>query len=101
MKAEIKWLPGFKLSIRNAKIDDVTGWWFRLNQASIMPNPFVVDIESSENKRFNAELDFSSEKGVEEGIRTDMFYRQMNRLGYQFTEEIKSFPILILYDQNQ
>lgn len=101
LKAEIKWLPGFKLSIRNAKIDDVTGWWFRLNQASIMPNPFVVDIESSENKRFNAELDFSSEKGVEEGIRTDMFYRQMNRLGYQFTEEIKSFPILILYDQNQ
>lgn len=97
---DIKFIDKNKLSIKNANIHDLIDWWFRTNVPKWEPDPFVVEIGTGQNARFDLELDFSTETDkTGSGITPEMFYRQLNKYGLLFKKEIRSYPILVLYDK--
>nr|WP_199080119.1 TlpA disulfide reductase family protein [Pedobacter sp. ASV19] len=102
IRPEIRFIRGYKLAIKNAKIDDVVDWWFKTNKSSQVQDPFVIDVQGRENVYFDAELDFSPEANDDNpGITDEMFWQQLNKLGFRCRKEVRSYPILVLYDQNK
>ncbi|MBE9599839.1 TlpA disulfide reductase family protein [Pedobacter sp. MC2016-24] len=93
----IKWAPGNKLEIQNSKIKDVTNWIFSVYGAKPLPDPFVIELSPADDVRFDLALIFSK-ADYEKGIPLQAIYSQLNKYGYQFTNLIRPYQILVLYD---
>jgi hypothetical protein len=99
----INMLEGYKFSVRNSNIQDLVEYLFKSfgTTEEIVPDPFVNTLAKSDDKKFDLDLDFSKEiDSRDPKITPEMFYEKLGKYGFKFKKEIKSYPILVLYDQD-
>ncbi|RZK42692.1 MAG: TlpA family protein disulfide reductase [Pedobacter sp.] len=102
-RTEISRKIGFKISIRNATIADFAHFMFRdfPKTSDVVPNPLVIENITDSTTRFNAELDFTNDVDpINQMITPEMVYNKLKKFGYRFKEEMRQYPILVLYDRD-
>lgn len=85
------------LRIKNARIGDVLDFLYRTFGAKLIPDPYVVRIDPTEDICFDADLNLPVDD-ANPGIHPDMVIAQLNQLGFHFRKETRPYPILVIHD---
>ena len=97
--ADIRFTKEQKLIIQAATIDDLLDFLFRTGLPEDRPFPYINETDYSKSFRFDLEIDFSKEPGVEKtDITIAMIYRRLAAHGLNFSRSLRRYPILVIHD---
>ncbi|WP_293298613.1 TlpA disulfide reductase family protein [Pedobacter sp. UBA4863] len=95
----VRWMPGYKLSIRNATLEQVFNWYFKTSQAKNVAYPFKIT--KGKAAYLNLDVDFTPYLNKEQkSVNAKIFYQAFTDMGYHIKEKTAKYPKLIIEDLN-